>query len=251
MPDAPFDLRGLKLSVVMPVYNERATIEEILRRVEATGLAHEIIAVDDASTDGTRGVLEGLPPGRVRLLGHDANRGKGRAVRTGIEAATGDIILIQDADLEYDPADYPALLKPIVDGVADVVVGSRFLGGPHRVLYFWHYQGNRLLTTLSNVLTNLNLTDMECCYKVFRAEILRRLVLRSERFGIEPELIARVAQLGCRIYEVPVSYFGRDYAHGKKITWRDGLAALWHILRFALTRPRLRPASPDRPERRE
>ncbi|HRR78827.1 MAG TPA: glycosyltransferase family 2 protein, partial [Planctomycetota bacterium] len=150
-----------------------------------------------------------------------------------------------------DPADYPALLKPIVDGVADVVVGSRFLGGPHRVLYFWHYQGNRLLTTLSNVLTNLNLTDMECCYKVFRAELLRRLVLRSERFGIEPELIARVAQLGCRIYEVPVAYFGRDYAHGKKITWRDGLAALWHILRFSLTRPRLRPGSPDRPERRE
>jgi len=251
MADPQFDLGGLKLSVVMPVYNERPTIEEILRRVEATGLAHEIIVVDDASTDGTREALQAMEAGRVRLVCHEANRGKGRAVRSGIEAATGDVILIQDADLEYDPADYPALLRPIVDGVADVVVGSRFLGGPHRVLYFWHYQGNRLLTTLSNVLTNLNLTDMECCYKVFRAEILKRLVLRSERFGIEPELVARAAQLGCRIYEVPVSYFGRDYAHGKKITWRDGLAAIWHIVRFSLTRPRLRPLSHERPEPRE
>jgi glycosyltransferase involved in cell wall biosynthesis len=239
-----FDLRGLKLSVVMPVYNERATIEEIVRRVEATGLAHEIIVVDDASTDGTRELLQALPPGRIRLQLHPVNRGKGSAVRTGIEAATGDIVLIQDADLEYDPGDYPALLKPIVDGVADVVVGSRFLGGPHRVLYFWHYRGNRFLTTLSNVLTNLNLTDMECCYKVFRAEVLRQVRLKSKRFGIEPELIARAAQLRCRIYEVPVSYFGRDYAAGKKITWRDGFAAVWHILRFGLSRPRPRPAPP-------
>jgi len=239
-----FDLHGLKLSVVIPVFNERGTIGKILERVEATGLAHEIIVVDDASTDGTRSILEGFPPGRVRLLCHPANRGKGRALRTGFEAVTGDIVLIQDADLEYDPADYPALLKPIADGVADVVIGSRFLGGPHRVLYFWHFLGNRLLTTFSNVMSNLNLTDMECCYKVLRAEVLRRLDLRSERFGIEPELIARVAQLGCRIYEVPVAYFGRDYAQGKKITWKDGLAALWHILRFGLTRPRRRAGVP-------
>ena len=247
MPDAPFDLRGLKLSVVIPVYNERGTIEEILRRVEAVGLAHEIIVVDDASTDGTRAVLEQLPPGRVRLLFHPINRGKGRALRDGFEAASGDIVLVQDADLEYDPSDYPALLKPIVDGVADVVIGSRFLGGPHRVLFFWHSVANRMLTTFSNVLTNLNLTDMECCYKVFRADMLRQLELRSDRFGIEPELIARAAQLRCRIYEVPVSYFGRDYTQGKKITWKDGVAALWHILRFALTRPRRRPAAGPSP----
>jgi len=241
-----FDLRGMKLSVVIPVYNERETIEEILRRVEATGLADEVIVVDDCSTDGTRDVLQQLAANtaeggcatRLRLLLHEKNRGKGCAVRTGFEAATGDVVLVQDADLEYDPNDYPALLKPIVDGVADVVVGSRFLGGPHRVLYFWHSLGNRFLTTFSNLMTNLNLTDMECCYKVFRRDVLARLELRSDRFGIEPELIARVAQLGCRIYEVPVAYFGRDYAEGKKITWKDGLAAVWHILRFGLTRPR-------------
>ncbi|MBM4037118.1 MAG: glycosyltransferase family 2 protein [Planctomycetes bacterium] len=244
---------NLRLSVVIPVYNERETIAEILRRVEATGLAHEIIVVDDASTDGTRDILQQLAastaeacPERsrgggcatLRLLLHEKNRGKGRALRTGFDAATGDVILVQDADLEYDPADYPVLLKPIVDGVADVVIGSRFLGGPHRVLYFWHYLGNRFLTTFSNLVNNLNLTDMECCYKVFRAEVLRGVALRSERFGIEPELVACAAKLRCRIYEVPVSYFGRDYAAGKKITWRDGLAALWHILRFAFTRPR-------------
>ncbi len=240
-----------RLSVVIPVYNERDTIAEILRRVEATGLAHEIIVVDDASTDGTRDVLQQLPPSRVRLLLHERNRGKGRALRTGFEAAEGDIVLVQDADLEYDPADYPALLKPIVDGVADVVIGSRFLGGTHRVLYFWHFLGNRCLTTFSNVMNNLNLTDMECCYKVFRAEVLRGVALRSERFGIEPELVACAAKLRCRIYEVPVSYFGRDYAQGKKITWRDGLAALWHILRFAFTRPKRRPPPPGPTERRE
>ncbi len=234
-----FDLKGLKLSVVIPVYNERATIEEILRRVEATALAHEIVVVDDASSDGTRVFLQQNAPGRFKLLCHLFNRGKGRALRTAFEAATGDIVLIQDADLEYDPSDYPALLAPIVDGVADVVVGSRFLGGPHRVLYFWHYLGNRFLTLLSNLFTNLNLTDMECCYKVFRAEVVRRMRLRSERFGIEPELVTWAARLGCRVYEVPVSYFGRSYAEGKKITWRDGLAAIWHIVRFGLTvRPR-------------
>ena len=233
-----------RLSVIIPVYNERATIAEIIRRVEATGLAHELVVVDDASTDGTWDVLCGLPSGRMRLLRHERNRGKGRALRTGFAAASGDIWLVQDADLEYDPNDYPALLKPIQDGVADVVIGSRFLGGPHRVLFFWHYLGNRMLTTFANMLLNVNLTDMECCYKVFRADVLRRVELRSERFGIEPELVARAVQLGCRIYEVPVSYFGRDYAQGKKITWRDGVAALWHILRFALSRPR-RPAQPQ------
>ncbi len=237
MADTPLDLRGLKLSVVIPVYNERTTIAEIVRRVEATGLAHEIILVDDASTDGTREVLQALPPGRTRVLRHDVNRGKGRALRTGFAAASGDVLLVQDADLEYSPNDYPALLKPIVDGVADVVIGSRFLGGPHRVLFFWHFLGNRALTTFANMLLNVNLTDMECGYKVFRTDVLRRVVLRSDRFGIEPELVARMTQLGCSIYEVPVSYFGRDYAHGKKITWRDGLTAIWHIVRFAVTRP--------------
>ena len=236
MTHQPLDPHDMELSIVMPVYNERDTIAEILRRVQATGLAHEIIVVDDHSTDGTREALDALASDTVRVLHHDANYGKGRALRTGFEAVAGNVVLVQDADLEYDPADYPTLLKPIADGVADVVIGSRFLGGPHRVLYFWHYVANRMLTTLANVLTNLNLTDMECCYKVFRTDVLRRLSLRSNRFGIEPELVARVAQLGCRIYEVPVSYFGRDYEHGKKITWKDGLAAVWHILRFALTR---------------
>ena len=237
MSERAFSLGDLKLSVVMPVYNERDTIEEILRRVKATGLAHEIIIVDDGSTDGTRGVLAGLSDERIRVILHERNGGKGRALRTGFEAVTGHIVLVQDADLEYDPADYPALLRPIADGVADVVVGSRFLGGTHRVLFYWHYVANRMLTTLSNVLNNVNLTDMECCYKVFRRDVLWQLDLVSDRFGIEPELVARVAQLGCRIYEVPVSYYGRDYAHGKKITWKDGVAALWHIVRFGLSRP--------------
>ena len=238
MSEQAFSLGALKLSVVMPVYNERDTIEEILRRVQATGLVHEIILVDDGSTDGTRDVLGKLSDEGIRVILHESNRGKGRALRTGFEAATGHVVLVQDADLEYDPADYPALLKPIVDGVADVVVGSRFLGGTHRVLFYWHYVANRMLTTLSNVLNNVNLTDMECCYKVFRRDVLWQFDLVSDRFGIEPELVARVAQLRCRIYEVPVSYYGRDYAHGKKITWKDGVAALWHIVRFGLTRPR-------------
>jgi len=244
--ESNFDLRGNTLSVVIPVFNERDTVEELVGRVQATGLPAELIVVDDCSTDGTRDALQSLADaGAIRLLLHEKNAGKGRALRTGFAAATGDIVLVQDADLEYDPADYPVLLAPIVDGLADVVIGSRFLGGPHRVLYYWHYLGNRMLTTLSNVLTNLNLTDMECCYKVFRRDILDRLTLRSERFGIEPELVARVAQLGCRIYEVPVGYHGRDYAHGKKITWKDGLAAFWHILRFGLSRDKGRPAADE------
>ncbi|NQT88682.1 glycosyltransferase family 2 protein [bacterium] len=246
MAESNFDLRGNTLSVVIPVFNERDTVEELVGRVQATGLPAELIVVDDCSTDGTRDALQSLADaGAIRLLLHEKNAGKGRALRTGFAAATGDIVLVQDADLEYDPADYPVLLAPIVDGLADVVIGSRFLGGPHRVLYYWHYLGNRMLTTLSNVLTNLNLTDMECCYKVFRRDILDRLTLRSERFGIEPELVARVAQLGCRIYEVPVGYHGRDYAHGKKITWKDGLAAFWHILRFGLSRDKGRPAADE------
>ena len=247
MTSPAFDLRGHTLSVVIPAYNERETIEGILQRVEATGLPSEIIVVDDGSTDGTRDRLQALPEGRIRLFLHEQNAGKGRALRTGFEAAIGDVVLVQDADLEYDPTEYPVLLAPIVEGYADVVIGSRFLGGTHRVLYYWHYVGNRLLTTLSNMLTNLNLTDMECCYKVFRADVLRRLTLRSTRFGIEPELVARVAKLGCRVYEVPVSYFGRDYEHGKKITWRDGLAAFWHIVRYGLFTRRPRAPLPTPP----
>jgi len=193
--------------------------------------------VDDASTDGTREILERLARDhrdQVRLFLHAHNRGKGAAIRTAIEHVTGDIVLIQDADLEYDPKDYPNLLEPILEGHADVVFGNRFHGGPHRVLYFWHYLGNRVLTNLCNMVTNLNLSDMEVGYKVFRAEVLRSVHLKSDRFGIEPELTVKVARLGCRVYEVPIAYHGRTYAEGKKITWRDGLAALYYILRFRL-----------------
>ena len=223
---------------MIPVYNEVATLREILKRVVATGLAAEIVVVDDRSTDGTGALLraieqEGSVPGLAARY-HEVNRGKGAALRTGFAAVTGDIVIVQDADLEYDPGDYPVLLGPILDGRADVVYGSRFLGGPHRVLFFWHYVANRFLTTLSNALTNLNLTDMETCYKAFRAEVLRDLRLCSDRFGFEPEFTARVAQRRYRIYETPISYAGRDYAEGKKIGWRDGVAAVWHILRFNL-----------------
>jgi len=222
------------LNVVIPVYNERATVREIVRRVRAAdiGFPKEIIVVDDGSTDGTREELAGLEAPDLRILLHDRNRGKGAALRTGFAAATGDIVLVQDADLEYDPAEYPKLLGPILDGRADVVYGSRFLGEPHRVLFFWHAVGNRILTTLSNMVTNLNLTDMETCYKAFRREILARIRLKSDRFGFEPEVTVKAAKLHCRIYEVPISYSGRDYAEGKKIGWRDGLAALFHIVRY-------------------
>ncbi len=226
----------MKLSVVMPVYNESGTIEEILRRVRAVDVPKEILVVDDASTDGTGQRLESLGGGDVRVFRHPANRGKGAAIRTAIENATGDIILIQDADLEYDPADYPRLLQPILDGRADVVFGSRFLGGgEHRVHLYWHYVGNRTLTTLSNMLTNLNLTDMESGFKVFRAEVGRSLRLRENRFGFEPEFTAKVARRRYRVYEVPISYSGRDYSEGKKITWVDGFLALWQIFRYSLT----------------
>jgi glycosyltransferase involved in cell wall biosynthesis len=226
----------MKVSIIIPVYNERATIIEILKRVQAVklGIDREIVVVDDCSGDGTRDILAGLKRKNVKVVFHEINRGKGAALRTGFERATGDIVLIQDADLEYDPREYPALLAPILDGRADVVYGSRFLGGPHRVLFFWHSVGNRMLTTFSNMTTNLNLTDMETCYKVFRREVLSRIKLRSERFGFEPEITVKLAKLGCRIYEVPISYAGRDYSEGKKIGWKDGLAAIFHILRYKL-----------------
>jgi glycosyltransferase involved in cell wall biosynthesis len=225
----------MKLSVVIPVYNEQNTLHEILRRVREspTGLETEIVVVDDCSTDGTRDILEKLGLPGVRVFYQPQNAGKGAALRRGFAEAEGDIILIQDADLEYNPAEYPVLLGPILDGRADVVYGSRFLGGPHRVLFFWHYVGNKFLTTLSNVFSNLNLTDMETCYKVFRADILKKITLKSNRFGFEPEVTLKLAKLKCRIYEVPISYSGRDYSEGKKIGWKDGLAAFFHILRFA------------------
>jgi len=227
----------MKLSVLIPVYNERSSIELLLKRVEAAPYEKEIILVDDGSTDGTREVLEQLARAhrdQVQIFLHPKNRGKGAAIRTAIEHVTGDIVIIQDADLEYDPQDYPALLGPILEGHADVVFGNRFHGGPHRVLYFWHYIGNRLLTNLCNMMTNLNLSDMEVGYKTFRAEVLQRLRLKSDRFGIEPELTVKVAKLGCRVYEVPIAYHGRTYAEGKKIGWKDGFAALYYILRFRL-----------------
>jgi glycosyltransferase involved in cell wall biosynthesis len=220
------------LSVVIPVYDERDSIHEIVRRVRATPYRKEIILVDDMSTDGTRDVLEEFRGDDVRIHYHEKNLGKGGALRTGFEDARGDVVVIQDADLEYDPSDYPALLAPILDGRADAVFGSRFLAGPHRVLFFWHRLGNGLLTLLSNMMTNLDLTDMETGYKVFRGDIIRRIHIKCNRFGVEPELTAKLARMRARIYETPISYSGRDYAQGKKITWRDGVAALWHIFRF-------------------
>ncbi len=226
-----------QLSVVIPVFNEVATIERIVAEVQSVAIDKEIVIVDDASTDGTRDVLQRMGASgdpRLRVLFHDQNRGKTAALRTGIAAATGEIIIIQDADLEYDPHDYPRLVQPIASGRADVVYGSRFLGSPRRVLMFWHMVGNKFLTLLSNMLTNLNLTDMETCYKAFRADILKSIPIRSERFGFEPEITAKVARLRCRIYEVPISYSGRQYWEGKKITWKDGFHAIWTMLRCAV-----------------
>jgi len=233
-----------RLTVVIPAYNERATIQELLARVARaplpSGVELDMVVVDDGSKDGTRELLRelalagqtGSPP--FRLIEHAVNRGKGAAIRSGFLAAEGDVLLVQDADLEYDPVDYPSLLAPILAGEADVVYGSRFLGGPHRVLFFWHSVGNRLLTTLSNMLTDINLSDMETCYKVFRREVLDPRTLRSNRFGIEPELTARFARRRARIYEVPISYRGRTYAEGKKIGWKDGFSAIWAIIRYNL-----------------
>ncbi len=231
---------GLVLSVIMPAYNEAQTIEAALRRLRQVPLALEVIAVNDASTDGTGPLLDRLAEAGLadRVLHQRENRGKGAALRLGIAEATGHVIVAQDADLEYDPVELPRLLEPILAGLADAVYGSRFQGGPHRVLYFWHLVGNRLLTLLSNMLTNVNLTDMETCYKLVRADLLKRLPLTSNRFGFEVELTARLAQSGARIWEIPISYSGRTYAEGKKITWRDGFAALFHILRYNLFAPR-------------
>ena len=229
-----------KISIVIPIYNEEKTLEEIVKAVEKApigkDLKREIILVDDFSVDGTRKILKRMEK-KYKVVYHSVNRGKGAALRTGFREVTGDVVIIQDADLEYDPQEYPLLLEPVLQDKADVVFGSRFLGkGPHRVLYFWHYVANRSLTFMSNMFTNLNLTDMETCYKIFTKDILDKVLprLKSNRFGFEPEITARVSKLKCRIYEVGISYHGRTYEEGKKIGVRDGLAAFWHIIRFNL-----------------
>ena len=224
----------MKVSVIIPVFNEKDTIRKILDAVKAANFQKEIIVVDDFSTDGTRDFLQQLNEPDVKVLFHEVNKGKGSAVRTGFAFASGDITVVQDADLEYDPQEIPALIKPILDGKADAVFGSRFLSGAHRVHLFWHYVGNKVLTTFSNMLTNLNLTDMETCYKAVKTDILKQLRLKTNRFGFEPEITAKLAKRGCRIYEVPISYSGRDYSEGKKVNWKDGIAAFYHMIRFRL-----------------
>jgi glycosyltransferase involved in cell wall biosynthesis len=225
----------MKLSVIIPVYNEVKTILEIIQRVKEAPFEKEIIVVDDYSNDGTASLLKENSEG-IKTLFHDQNQGKGAAIRTALPHINGDIAIIQDADLEYHPSEYPRLISPILNGVADVVYGSRFQGGTHRVLYFWHSVGNQIITTLSNMLTDLNLSDMETGYKVFRSEVLKKIKIESNRFGFEPEITAKIAKMGCRIYEVPISYWGRDYSEGKKINWKDGLAALYWILKFNIFR---------------
>jgi glycosyltransferase involved in cell wall biosynthesis len=226
-----------KLSIVIPVYNEEKTLETIVSRVESAGLpagmTREIILVDDCSTDGTKEILKKMAGGSRIVLFHERNIGKGAALRTGFARSTGDIVIVQDADLEYDPGEYFKLVSPILDGRADVVYGSRFAGGEiRRVLYYWHSLGNRFLTNLSNMFTNINLTDMETCYKVFRGEIIRGIRIEENRFGFEPEITSKIARLGCRIFEVGITYSGRTYAEGKKINWKDGVRALWCILKY-------------------
>ncbi len=230
---------GVRVSVVMPIYNEEATLEAIIRRVKDVAPDVELVAVDDGSVDASRAILASLEDEGLidQVLLHEENRGKGAALSTGFRAANGDIVIVQDADLEYDPAEYPWILEPILEGKADVVYGSRFMGGrPHRVFYYWHYVGNQALTLLSNMVTNLNLTDMETCYKCFRKEVLEHLTIEERGFGVEPELTAKVALGGWRVYEVGISYAGRTYAEGKKITWRDGLSAVRCIIKYGLVR---------------
>jgi glycosyltransferase involved in cell wall biosynthesis len=226
----------LKLSIVIPIYNERETLETLIAKVNAVDYDKEILLIDDFSTDGTREILKKYENKEgFQVLYHNRNQGKGAALRTGFSNVNGDIIIIQDADLEYNPADYGTLIEPIMDGRADVVYGSRFLGGPHRVLFFWHSIGNMVLTTFSNMLTNVNLTDMETGYKVFTKKVNDTLTFKCDRFGFEPEFTAKVAKNNFRIFEVPISYNGRDYSEGKKITWKDGVAAIWYIIKFKFT----------------
>ncbi|MEE2992528.1 MAG: glycosyltransferase family 2 protein [Gemmatimonadota bacterium] len=230
------------LSVIMPVYNEQATIQEIIQRVLAVKLDLELIIVDDCSTDGTSEILNTLDEtatdSRIKILYHAQNQGKGAAIRTGIQNVNGDVVVVQDADLEYDPADLPDMLQPILDGKADAVYGSRLMGrGPHRVLFFWHMLGNKFLTLLSNIFTNLNLTDMESCYKMVRTDILKQIKIEQNRFGFEPEITAKLARIKeIRLYEIGISYFGRSYEEGKKITWKDGFQAIWCILKYWIVR---------------
>jgi glycosyltransferase involved in cell wall biosynthesis len=234
----------MKLSVVMPVYNERATLRQVVERVLAVPLALELICVDDGSTDGSREILAelGARHPQIRVLLQPRNLGKGAALRRGIAESTGDFVIIQDADLEYDPAEYPLLLGPLLQDKADVVYGSRFLGGaPHRVLYYWHSVGNFILTQLSNALTNMNLSDMETCYKVFRREVVQSIPIEENRFGFEPEITVKVAKRRLRVYEVGISYWGRTYEEGKKIGWKDGVRALWCLLKYTVKEPRLNP----------
>jgi glycosyltransferase involved in cell wall biosynthesis len=236
----------MKISVVMPVYNERQTLREVVERVLAAPFDLEVLCVDDGSTDGSRELLEALGQQytQVRVISQPSNQGKGAALRRGIQEATGDFVIIQDADLEYDPADYPSLLGPLEQGQADVVYGSRFLGGrPHRVLYFWHSIGNRVLTLISNCLTDINLTDMETCYKAFRREVIQSIRLEEHRFGFEPEITVKIAKRHLRIYEVGIGYWGRTYEEGKKIGWKDGVRALYCLIKYSLTEPVIRKAS--------